>query len=214
MEYNKMPLLYGLIKIHKPPPYKIRPVTDVTKSLLELFSRWCSKHLKSLLKFLPTQISDTQHLIRRLLALGTLPPYARIFTADAVGMYTNINLEEAIHSINTWLRLFAIELPNNFPNKSLLIQILRIIMSTSVFIFGSKFYHQERGVAMGTPSAGDYANVMYGTHERLTLLPDFNELLNLLCRFIDDSVGIWADPNLPPNLTEQQEETWFRHNDK
>ena len=67
---------------------------------------------------------------------------------------------------------------------------------------------------MGTPCAGDYANVFYGTYERTTLLPNFAHLIPLLCRFIDDSVGIWADPDLPSNLTDQQEETWFQQSDK
>ena len=152
----RMPRLHGMPKLHKDDDeLKFRPVTDMFESLLSYFSKWLSEHIKSLLKFLPTQVRDSQHFIEHLIALGKLPWYARLFTADAVAMYTNINLDDALKNIENWLKYFAHELPNSFPNQKLFLAVLKIVMSNSVFQFGEQYFLQTQGTAMGTPCAGD-----------------------------------------------------------
>ena len=83
----KIAKFYRMPKIHKN-SFKLCPVTKVTNTFLTYFSQSRSKHLKSLLKFLPVQIKDTQHLLRCLKALNLLPRCACLFTTDAIVMYT------------------------------------------------------------------------------------------------------------------------------
>ena len=146
--------------------------------------------------------------------LGKLPRYARLFTADAVAMYTNIELDTALDNITKWLQLFKHKLPKSFPNHKLFLTVLKIVMSNSVFKFGDKYFIQEQGTAMGTPCAGDYANIHVGYRERTELLPTFEDIIELLKRFIDDKGGVWSDPLLPPNLTNKEEIEFFAHSPK
>ena len=60
---------------------------------------------------LPTKLRDSQDLLDRIRALGPLPRGARLWTADAVSMYTNIDTDLALVAIRTWLETFADELP-------------------------------------------------------------------------------------------------------
>jgi len=46
--------------------------------------------MKVTVKNVPTFLRDSNHAITRLKQLGELPANARLFTADAVSMYTNI----------------------------------------------------------------------------------------------------------------------------
>ena len=204
-----------MLKLHKDgDEIKFRPVTDMFGSLLSYFSKWLSEHIKSLLHFLPTQVRDSQHFIENLMKLGKLPRYARLFTVDAVAMYTNIELDTALDNITKWLLLYKHELPKSFPNHKLFLTVLKIVMSNSVFKFGDKYFIQEQGTAMGTPCAGDYANIHVGYRERTELLPTFEDIIELLKRFIDDKGGVWSDPLLPPNLTNKEEIEFFTHSPK
>ena len=91
---------------------KFRPVIDICGSLLSYFSKWLSIHLQSLLKFLLPQVKDSQPIIENLLKLRKLPWFTGLFTCDALAMYTNIDLDNALQNIENWLRLFVHKLPN------------------------------------------------------------------------------------------------------
>ena len=150
--------------------------------------------MKSLRKLVPTDLRDSYQVLKELKDLGNLPPHARLFTADAVSMYTNINTMHGVEVFSSWFHEFSDEIPTNFPVKFFL-KVLELVMSGNIFQFDDLYFRQEDGTAMGTSCAMLYACIYYGFHERVTILPQFGSAILFLKRFIDDMLGIWIGTN-------------------
>ena len=75
-------------------------------------------------------------------------------------MYTNIKTDHAIEIIELWFELHDDEIPVEFPRKSVLLSIKRLI-SNNAFTFGSFFYIQDNGTSMGTSCACVHATIYY-----------------------------------------------------
>ena len=185
---------------------------DCSGSVTAIYSKWLDHWMSKLVIHSPSYLKDSQDLLDRIKNLGALPSHARVFTADAVSMYTNIDTDKAIEAIRIWIERYRVELHENFPPAALFLQVLEVIMNNSIFTFGDTYFRQKAGTVMGTSCACMYATLFYGLHERITLLPETADLVPLLCRFIDDIFGVWVDPALPPRLTAAQETAWFLGN--
>ena len=105
-------------------------------------------------------------------------------------MYTNIDPEEGIPTIEKYINLFGHECKSFIP-KALIINLLRLIMTMNVFQFGSTWRIQCIGTAMGTPCACAYATLFFAYHERTYLQEKYAENLLLYIRFIDDILFLW-----------------------
>jgi hypothetical protein len=73
-------------------------------------------------------------------------------------MYTNINNSHGIAMIGWWLKLQRSDLPSDFPSQKILAG-LAIIMRNNVYGFGSRYFKQCNGKAMGKPCACTYATI-------------------------------------------------------
>ena len=97
---------------------KPRPVISSVNSIPELFSKHVDYWLKKVVgKLLPTYIKDAEHLMR---ALGEtfpngLPPGAKLFSVDAVGMYSNIDTNHDVEVMTSWLTQYREDLPPSMP---------------------------------------------------------------------------------------------------
>eukprot|EP00978_Attheya_sp_CCMP212_P035382 scaffold153694_cov43-Attheya_sp.AAC.1 len=101
---NKLrtPIFYALPKIHKT-PWKTRPVVSTILSVLLIASKWLDYQLQQLMPHTKSYIRDSTEVFQRIKKLGDLPPNSKLFTADAVSMYTNIDSDHAIKSMDSWL---------------------------------------------------------------------------------------------------------------
>lgn len=188
---SRTPQFYIMPKVHKT-PLTTRPVVSCVGSFLEATSKWLDYQLGRLLPLSRTYIKDSKQLKDELDALGPLPANARLFTADAVSMYTNISIEHGTEVFTQWFTEFNNEIPNDFPTQ-LFLELLRIVMTRNVFQFGDTFWKQRDGTAMGTSCACMYATLYTALHERKNLIPKFQTNLYFLRRFIDDKFGIWLE---------------------
>jgi len=185
----RIPVFYITLKVHKG-PLASRPIVSCVGSLLNIFSKWLDYKMKALVKHVPTFLRDSNHTIEDLKLLGPLPDNARLFTADAVSMYMNIQCEEGCAAFLGWFNDYADELPKNFP-VALFMAVLKIVMTNNVFQFDNTYWLQLSGTAMGTSCACLYATIFWGYIERKKILPKWKPLLPYLKRFIDDKLGIW-----------------------
>ena len=190
-------VFYGLPKIHKEKKngyYRTRPVVSKCGTFVEIASKWVDFQLQQLIHLFPSHLKDSFHILRDLRRLQ-IDSNIRIFTADAVSMYTYIDTTHATRVISEWFQRQATKLPEKFPTH-LVTYLLSIVMEHNVFKFGDLWFHQTSGTAMGTSVAPIYALLYYGIHENTTLLPRFQSKIVYYRRFIDDILVIWR---LHPN---------------
>jgi hypothetical protein len=195
----RLPIFYGLPKVHKN-PFSLQPVVSTTNSLLAVFSTWLDYKMKELLPFVKSYIKNSIAVIQDLKCL-TIPDNALLFSADAVSMYTNIETQQALTSMQDFIQSNIHNIQESFPT-SLFLQVLEIVMKNNIFSFGDTFWIQQIGTAMGTPTACSYASITYGQHENTQILPKFKSHLLYYKRYIDDVFGIWL-----PSATNNHE-TW------
>lgn len=94
--------------------------------------------------------------------LPPLPPHAKLATFDAVSMYTNIDTDHAMTVFADFLRHHP--LCKNIP-ADLVLDLLDLIMRRNIFKFSDRYFHQQRGTAMGAPPAVVYATIYFAIKE-------------------------------------------------
>jgi len=202
--YHRIPIIYGLPKVHKT-PLKLRPVVSGSNSLSAVASTWLDYKMKILLPHVQSYIKNSTEVIKDLKALH-IPKGARLFSADATAMYTNINTNLGISAIREFITSHREKLPPDFPTELFLL-VLTLVMKLNVFTFADTFWLQMVGTAMGTPVACSYATVSFGHYENNTVLPQFSTNLIYYKRYIDDVIGIWMPSE------RNNSETWTKFKD-
>jgi hypothetical protein len=187
---------YVLYKIHKGMKngrWPTRPVCSDVSSLTHGLGKWVNEMLTPVQQAQQSYFQDSFEL-KKLLDGLELPPNARLFTADATSMYTNIKTDPALSELSSYLRDKRKEF--SYPCDAL-IEALDLVFRNNYFKFGDLYCKQISGTAMGTPPAPPYATVTYGRHEDV-MLPRWRIELFFYKRFIDDVLAIWL---LLPDVT-------------
>jgi hypothetical protein len=124
--------------------------------------------MKELLYLIPSYIQDSKALLEELSTLH-IPKGAKLFMADAVSMYTNIDTNIGILTLRKLFTLYNDEIATDFPTE-LFINTLEIIINNNIFSFGDTFWVQLQGTALGTPAAPLYSILTFGIHENTQIL--------------------------------------------
>jgi hypothetical protein len=99
----------------------MRPIVSCVNSIPEIFLKWVDHWLKKVvLQHVPTYIKDSEELISTLRTTfpNGIPKGAKLFFADAVSMYSNINTDHGIKCIVEFLDLYKVLLPEKFPKEN------------------------------------------------------------------------------------------------
>ena len=177
-------------KVHKT-PLKLRPVISCINSYSSIFSTWLDFKMKELLQLFPSYIKNSTDLIKDLKAIN-LPKNAKLFTADASSMYTNIDTASGLQAFNNIFSTYENRISPTFPREFFL-TVLELVMNNNLFTFGDSYWIQLQGTAMGTPAAPLYSIITYGFHENTRILNQYSSNLLYYKRYIDDIFGIWVD---------------------
>ncbi|KAL7460470.1 hypothetical protein ACHAXS_000922, partial [Conticribra weissflogii] len=186
--------------------WKTRPVVSTCDTYLHALSQWIDYHLQKLTPYIPTYIKDSNNLNIHLCTISNIPSHAKLFVADAVSMYTNIDTTHALKPIGEFLQDTKDQLPSDFPVAAV-IDALSLIMKNNVFKFGDLYFKQQQGTAMGTLVACIYATIYYGYYKKKILLPKYGNNITLMKRFIKDMFVIWT--GTAARLQEFQEDLSF-----
>ena len=155
--FNKDPKFarfYLLPKIHKR-LHNVpgRPVMPNYGYYTKNISSFLDYHLQPLAKNLESHIKDTNHLLKKLKELGSLPKNAILCTLDVVGLYPNMPQEEGLVSIRKHI--------DNRENKKVttdtLVELADMILKNNYSQFLDKIFEQKRGTAVGTKFAPPYS---------------------------------------------------------
>ena len=182
---------YLLAKVHKV-PLKTRPIVSVSSCITEAIGKWVDVHLQNLFRHhrhcFPYFLKSSNELVAEIQNMQ-VPFNACLFTCDAISMYTNIDTHHAFEVIEA----FISSLPQDDIHPGLLTG-LKIVMLHCVFQFGSEYFVQLSGTAMGAPPAPMYATMYFALHESI-IMPNYASNLLYYRRFIDDGLGIWLNTN-------------------
>ena len=163
---NRIPQFYGIWKVHKDKA-SVRPVISCCGSRPQVFSTYVDYWLKKIVReILPSYLPNIETLIE---SLNTqfptgLPTGARLFSIDAVAMYSNIDTEHGLQVCRDFFDKYEDQLPEDAPTEFLL-EALEIIMKENIFQFGDTHWLQKIGCAMGTSAAVNYAYLYVGLLE-------------------------------------------------
>ena len=189
---HRTPTFYGMPKLHKKKIgqyYKTRPVVSKIGSFIEIASKFCDHYLSRLIPYVQSYLKDSFTLLKDLNNIQQLPNTAKLITADAVSMYTNIDTNHGLLVLSDFIHTHALS-DSTFPTNTI-IKLLTIVMKNNVFTFGDLYFLQKCGTAMGTIVAVKYATIYYASHENNTLIPKYQEQMIYYKRFIDDIFIIW-----------------------
>ena len=108
--------------MHKPmiPHVKFRPVNSNCGSLAAVASKYVNYYLQKNIKFTPSYVNNSLHVIKKVTNLKTLRELTEVSTSDAEAMYINIDPEEGIPTIEKYIDLFGHECKSFIP-KALII---------------------------------------------------------------------------------------------
>eukprot|EP00956_Cyclotella_meneghiniana_P030459 scaffold76745_cov49-Cyclotella_meneghiniana.AAC.3 len=98
----------------------------------------------------PSYFKDS-FVLKALLDKLVLPPNARLFTADAVSMYTNIKTSTALQEIGTFITKHQAKYPHL--DAEAVIAALHLVFKNNIFALGDTYWMQTSGTEMGTPPA-------------------------------------------------------------
>jgi hypothetical protein len=130
-------------------------------------------------------------------------PNARLFTADAISMYSNIDLNLGIASIRKWLEEEATTPQDRI---KVTISLLTLVMWCNVFQLEDTFWVQLIGTAMGTSCAVTFATICFLLTER-RIRTKFAHRIPFFKRFIDGILGIWlVDHSV---INHEKDEEWL-----
>ena len=145
-------------------------------------------------KRLTTYIISSDQLVGTLTKKfpSNLPAGCKLFSMDAIGMYSNIESSHGTYAARKFTKLFGRNIHNfNFP-MTFITECLKVIMTENIFKFGDTYWKQTTGTAMGTSCAVNYAFLYVGLLELQELLIDVDMWLVFYGTFIDDGIGIWT----------------------
>ena len=108
---------------------------------------WCIKDIKA---------------FRDALIQLEIPQNAKLFTFDAILMYSNIdlNLNHRFAIMQLWLESLELEESHSIPTKTIL-NALELVMRNNIMTLGDTCFLQLIGTAMGTSIAMMFANLNF-----------------------------------------------------
>ena len=90
---------------------------------------------------IPIQIRNSGELVDKLKKLKLNSSDIWLTISDAKSMYSNIDPEEGINTIQKYVDRFAGEFKGHFPT-TLILKLLRLALETNMFKFGNTWWKQ------------------------------------------------------------------------
>ena len=190
---------YLLVKIHKPPPYKGRPIAASIPTLTYHASKFISNILKPFMRYCRNTVKNSYDVILKLTNVN-IPKDAIILTGDVASLYPSIVIPDCLSAVHHFLLRNIDTHMKEFPkvlNREmipLVLTLLSWVLNNNYLNFGNTYWHQITGIAMGTPCAVVISDIYLHMLEQkifheLAHLPIpyvFNTHIIVFFRYIDD----------------------------
>jgi hypothetical protein len=191
----KLPVLYGLPKIHKE-NWPLRPIVSQIDSPAYKLNKFLDYLLTTAEKEIPNLLQDTTKFLQIIQTLPSVNANTLLFTIDVTSLYTvlphTMVMDYVEEMYKETLQFWDKYTPDISPIPvSLLRKIISVILNQTFFSFNSCIYTQNYGITMGAPSSVKLANITLFKHlqKRLPKYTGKQPLLQL--RLIDDVFGLF-----------------------
>ncbi|MGL5624125.1 reverse transcriptase domain-containing protein [Cetobacterium sp.] len=181
------PRFYGLPKIHKP-TMPLRPIVDGINSPSHELARFLAKLLRSIIGYAQSHVRNSHEFVETIRTIK-LEPDEILASFDITSLFTNIPKEKAIEL--TQERLRSVQNLNDLTKLTVddIVRGLFTCLSSSYFTYDNKLYHQNEGLAMGSPLSPILADIYMEEFERIvttrcTIHP------KIWIRYVDDTFVI------------------------
>lgn len=178
-----IPIIYLLIKVHKPKGLCGRPIVPCTNWITTPASVLADHLLQAIVRKANIKwiVKDTKSFVNELEHTHLSHREGIFVTADIASLYTNIDTTMGLKLVRQFLLEQSVELSL----INLIMDLLSFVMRHSYLSFKDKVYHQVDGTAMGTAVAPTWANIFVFMLEKI-IITEFGDKIRLYRRFLDD----------------------------
>ena len=184
---NITPRLYGLPKIHKP-EVPIRPIVDGIGSPPHELARYLAKLLQPVTGRTGSFVRNSIEFAQKVTTI-TIDPEEVLVSFDVKSLFTNVSkigaLELARHALSNDSTLQA----RRKMTVEQLVQGMSICLDMKYFVYDSKLYSQDQGLAMGSPLSPVLAN-LYMENLEQKIMEGFESPPKVWWRYVDDTFVI------------------------
>jgi hypothetical protein len=122
-----------------------------------------------------------------------------LFTIDFKSLYTNIPVNDALNSI----RKLCFDYQNVIPNAHFIIELLDLVLNSSLMVFDGEYFQQIFGLIMGTNVAPILTNIYMAMHRWFLATQKIDTVVreNLSINFGSDiSVALASQRKIPQHV--------------
>ena len=169
-----------------------RPIVSASGSITENLSHFVQHFVRDLATTHVSYLQDTPDLLRELDKLENIPDDAILLTIDVTALYTNIQKEDALKSMEKVLEARA---DKSMPTEFLL-ELLDLVLTFNIFEHDSQLYQQLIGVSMGTKVGPSVADIFMSfidediKRKAMNFAINMTNPLSFFKRFLDDILMI------------------------
>ena len=187
------PVFYTLPKVHKDfedtPPG--RPILAAIGSITEKISAFVDHALQPLVTALPSYTRDSMDFIEGIKPV-LLNESDLFVTMDIEALYTHVPFEGGLLAAKHYLD----KRTDASPDTRCILDLLECILTSNYFLYGTDFYLQVSGVAMGSRMSPSFSSLYVGWFEETVI---FNDAINPHIpyisnwrRYLDDIFFTWS----------------------
>jgi len=177
---STLPKAYGLPKIHKK-DYPFRIIVSSINTALYPLASYLQKIISNSLIHDNKQVKNSFELYNSLSGKKICNTHI-LASLDVISLFTNVPQNLAIESILK--RWTLIELKTSIPKEDF-IEAIKLILSSTFFVFNNKIYRQTFGTPMGSPLSPIIANLVLQDLEEKAL-QTINCDISFYYRYVDD----------------------------
>lgn len=183
----KMPVLYGLPKVHKA-GVPLRPVVSSINCPTMHLAKLIDITLQPLVTSSKVYLRDTKHFLQVLEGLKSQDlSNCKLFSLDVEALYPSVPHEGAVEAVKTLL------MDNGWDGEKLdfFLKIVGFVLENSFFQFNGVFFKQTRGVPIGSKCGCTIASVFMLFIEKNFVENFKGKQPKVYFRYIDDIFGVW-----------------------
>ena len=148
-----LPYLYGLVKTHKQ-GNPIRPIISCVGSASYKLSKWLVKELTPLVgNISSSSVKNNVDFVEKLSRLDINFPFQMV-SFDVTSLFTKVPVDDLLRFLSEELINYNLSLPGD-----LIIELIKLCIKGSKFVFDGKFYTQKFGMSMGNPLSPVLSNL-------------------------------------------------------